>query len=82
MRKSALNLERAFGRVVQARRKKLRLSQEETAFRSGLHRTFVSQIERGLKSPSLRTIVALGRVLEVDAHVLVREAIEIAKETR
>jgi transcriptional regulator with XRE-family HTH domain len=50
------------------------LSQEEFGFRSGLHRTFISQIERGLKSPSLRSLTVIAKALETTADTLVREA--------
>ena len=68
------SIEQAFGRVVQTRRKLLGLSQEELGFRSGLHRTFVSQIERGVKSPSLRTLQTLANSLGTQAAALVQEA--------
>lgn len=41
------------------------LSQERLALDAGLHRTHVSFLERGLKSPSLETIFILSRVLKV-----------------
>jgi transcriptional regulator with XRE-family HTH domain len=74
-----LTIERAFGLVVQARRARLKVSQEELGYRSGLHRTFVSQIERGLKSPSLRTLFAIARALDTEAETLVREAKRLAR---
>lgn len=72
-------LERALGTVVQAHRKRLGLSQEELAFRAGLHRTFISQLERGLKSPSLRSLVAISDVFELGADELVRETLRTAR---
>lgn len=76
-------VEQAFGRVVQARRSGLGISQEELGFRSGLHRTFISQLERGVKSPSLRTLIAIAGALETKADVLVREAERLwAESTR
>ena len=77
--RAAISVEKAFGRVVQTRRKKLKLSQEELGFRSGLHRTFVSQLERGLKSPSLRTLITISAALDTDADVLVREAERLSR---
>ena len=72
-------LEQAFGRAVRARRKQLGLSQEELGFRSDLHRTFVSQIERGVKSPSLRTLQALASALDMRAAALVQAAERMAR---
>jgi transcriptional regulator with XRE-family HTH domain len=48
------------------------LSQEELAARSGYHRTDIGQLERGEKSPSLRTIFNLCSVLKFRPSLLVR----------
>ncbi len=41
------------------------LSQEALALESGYHPTYIGQLERGKKSPSLRTIVSLSEVLGI-----------------
>ena len=66
------NLKAAIGGVLRAKREKLAISQEEVAERAGVDRTYVSILERGIKSPTLETLekicTALGtlpeRVLE------------------
>lgn len=66
------NLKAAIGGVLRAKRDKLSISQEEVAERAGVDRTYVSILERGLKSPTVETLekicAALGtlpeRVLE------------------
>ncbi len=58
--------DKAFGEVLRRLRTERGISQEALGHRSGLHRTYVSQLERGLKSPSLKTILRLVAVLEVD----------------
>lgn len=65
------NAERAFGQEVAIHRKRLGISQEELGFRAQVHRTYVSQIERGLKSPSLSIILKLSRALGVTAAQLI-----------
>ena len=40
-------------------------SQEELAERAGLHRTFISQIERAVKISTIRTVDRISRALEV-----------------
>jgi transcriptional regulator with XRE-family HTH domain len=55
----------AFAVVLKQLRAKTGLGQEELAFKSGLHRTYISQMERGLKSPSLTTIYKLSMVLGI-----------------
>ncbi len=52
------------------------ISQEELAHRADLHRTYVSQLERGLKSPSLAAVGALAAALGLRPHELVRAAEE------
>lgn len=42
------------------------LSQEEVAARAGLHRTYVSSVERGLRNVSVENIFALARALGCD----------------
>ena len=65
-------LNSSFGKVVRERRKQLGISQEALSFRSGVHRTFISEIERGLKSPTLHTVFALAEALQIQASELIR----------
>lgn len=55
-----------FGRTVRAYRRERHISQEELADLSGLHRTYVSGIERGERNLSLESILKLARALEVN----------------
>jgi DNA-binding XRE family transcriptional regulator len=55
----------AFGQAVQAARRRRHMSQDEFATATGLHRTHVSLIERGLREPRLDTLVKLSRSLKV-----------------
>ncbi len=59
-----------FGLRARARRHELGLSQEGLAERSGVHWTYVSQLERGQNNPSLHNIVRLARGLGVEPGVL------------
>ena len=47
------------------------MSQEELGFRAGVHRTYVSQIERGIKSPTLAIILKLSKALRYSAAKMV-----------
>lgn len=67
-------LNQAFGKVIRHMRIEAGLSQEELGYRSNLHRTYISQLERGLKSPSLNAIEALAEALQCAPHELVRAA--------
>ncbi len=66
--------ERGFGQAVKEFRERLKISQEELSFRAGLHRTYVSQLERGLKSPSLRTVQQIADAFHVDILKLLQRA--------
>jgi transcriptional regulator with XRE-family HTH domain len=58
-------------------RGKLSMSQEVLADRAGLHRTHVSQIERGNANVALDTIVALAMALGVSEAQLLTEQDEL-----
>ncbi len=46
------------------------LSQEELAFRAGLDRTYVSQIERGISNPSVLKLIHIADALGVEVQEL------------
>ena len=62
------DLKATIGRVLRTQREKLGISQEEVAERAGVDRSYVSILERGLKSPTLETLekicAALGTLPE------------------
>lgn len=60
------------GERVRARRQELGKSQEKLAAESGLHWTFVGQVERGQRNVSLHNILKLAELLEIDPAELVR----------
>jgi transcriptional regulator with XRE-family HTH domain len=61
-----------FGRRVRERRNELGLSQEALAAASGIHWTFVGQVERGRRNLTLHNIVKIASGLQVDPGVLVQ----------
>jgi transcriptional regulator with XRE-family HTH domain len=66
-------MNRALGEIISRRRQERNLSQEELAARAGIHRTYVSQIERGLKSPTLLILINLAQALDTKASVILSE---------
>lgn len=52
-----------FGERVRQKRQELAISQEELAFRSGLHRTYVGSVERGERNLSLENICLFAKAL-------------------
>lgn len=67
------DLEKRFGDELRRLRKKRGLSQEALAHACGRHRTYVSLLERGKKSPTLRTIFMLASALDMSPASLVRK---------
>lgn len=65
------NLQVAFGMALRTTRQASGFSQEELGFRSKAHRTYISELERGLKSPSLDVIERLAVAMGVQASVLI-----------
>ena len=64
------DVRKQFGDRVRQLRRGLGMSQEELAARSGLHRTYVGDVERGERNPSLVNIVKLSTALGVTPAVL------------
>ena len=52
-----------FGDSVRTRREKLGLTQEDLAEKAGIHRTYLSDVERGSRNVSLVNIERLARSL-------------------
>lgn len=63
----------AFGKIIASLRQAARLSQEELAERADIHRTYVSQIERGLKSPTIVMLFRLSKALQTTPSKLMRQ---------
>jgi transcriptional regulator with XRE-family HTH domain len=78
-RKKALR--KAFGQAVRALRIQVELTQEGLADEARLHRTYVGDLERGLKSPTLDVIVGLADALDVEPQALVESAFRLWKST-
>ncbi len=54
-------------------RLKAGLSQEQLGFAAKIDRTYVSMLERDLKSPTLKTFMRLCRALKVSPSAVVRK---------
>lgn len=60
------DLQRALGRNLAAYRKDRGLSQEAFAELLGVHRTYVGDLERGERNPSLKVVERIANQLGVD----------------
>lgn len=63
---------RVFGERVRACREALGLSQEALAARSGVHWTFLGQVERGRRNLNLHNLLKVAAGLGVDPGELVQ----------
>lgn len=66
------DMEKVVGRVLANRRRRAGLTQEALAEACDLHTTYISQLERGLKSPTLRVLFRIAEAVGVSAAALVR----------
>lgn len=61
-----------FGARVRSRRNELGKSQEGLADDSGMHWTFIGQVERGQRNVSLHNILKIADALQLDPAELIR----------
>jgi transcriptional regulator with XRE-family HTH domain len=66
-----VSVARQFGVNLAGQRRRAGISQEELGIRADVHRTEISQLERGLRVPRLDTIVKLRDVLGVTTDELI-----------
>lgn len=71
-----MDIIKVFGTNLRAYRKKLGLSQEKFAEQCGLHRTYISDIERFQRSISLENIQKISDALGIEAYKMFLEEIQ------
>ena len=72
----------AFGRVLRALRLERKLTQEELGFESELQRHYISLLERGASSPTLKSLFRLARALDIQPDRLVTLVLAEARKLR
>jgi transcriptional regulator with XRE-family HTH domain len=65
--------EKAFGQALREIRQSREISQEKLALECNFDRTYISLIERGIQSPTVRNLVKLAEVLHVRPSVVIRK---------
>lgn len=68
-----MDLVRLLGKNVRKERLRQGRTQEEVAVEAGMTRSYLSDLERGTRSPSVHALGLLARALEVEAADLLRE---------
>ena len=67
-----MDLRQLVGQNIRLYRGRLGISQEELAFRSNLHRTYVSGDERGVRNPTVQIVGRLATALKIEPAALLR----------
>lgn len=63
-------IKKKFGQQLRKLREERQWTQEELAHQAGMHFTYVGQIERGVRNPSLVNLHKLAKALKVSAGQL------------
>jgi two-component system, response regulator len=71
---AAPSLQARLGATVRAYRKRLGITQDELAWRSSMHRTYIADIERGARNVTLRSILNLAQALQITVGNLLTAA--------
>lgn len=64
-------MEENVGTQIRHHRDKLGVTQKDLAHWAGLHHAYISQLERGYKSPTLSTLRRIARALDISPGALI-----------
>lgn len=78
---SANTLVDALAKILERRRQRLGMSQEELSKKAGLSRTYLSDIERGLRNISVLTLAKLAAAMGSEASEMLSEAESMTRST-
>jgi CheY-like chemotaxis protein len=67
---ATIDLKTLLGMAIKTQRASLGISQEELAHRAGLHRTYISDLERGARNPSIESIEKVAGALQISVSKL------------
>lgn len=68
-----MDLVQLLGQNVRKFRTEQGLSQEELAFRAGMKRSYLSDLERGTRNPTVRALGRLAEALQTNPELLLRQ---------
>lgn len=72
---------KGLGSAIRRRRKSNNMTQESLAHKAGIHRTYVSLLERGEKCPTVRILKQVSEVFGCPAWEIVRDAESLESES-
>lgn len=73
-------LQQRFGSVLLSRREAAGLTQESLADQAGIHRTYLSLLERGKRAPTIEVVRLLAKALETTMTALIAEVEGVSLE--
>ncbi len=73
MEASGVDILKVFGTNLRKYREEKNISQEKFAEMSGLHRTYISDVERFQRSISLGNVQKIADALEIETYLLFKE---------
>ncbi|MGG2085470.1 helix-turn-helix transcriptional regulator [Priestia aryabhattai] len=73
MNMESANLKQIFGQAVKKYRQEKSISQEKLAEITGLHRTYISEVERGTRNVSLINIIKIAKGLDINSSQIFME---------
>ena len=73
-------IDQALANVLRELRERNQLSQEQLSFAADLHRTYISQLERGLKSITVKTLFKITNALQIDIDVFMKKVVDEFKK--
>lgn len=67
------SLKRKFGALIRSKRDAGGLTQEDLAHKAGIHRTYLSLLERGLRTPTIEVVRLLAKALKTTMTAIMAE---------
>lgn len=67
-----MDIKKRVGLLVKAQRKEKGWSQEELDYRAGLHRTFISSIERGTKTATIVSLHTIAKAMDLTVSEMLK----------
>ena len=74
--------EHAFAQALRHFRKEAKLSQEKLSQESGLDRSYISLLERGLRQPTLTSILKLSKALKISSVNIISKVETLLNENK
>jgi len=68
-----MDLPKILGRNVREARRRAGMSQEQLAFEAEMKRSYVSDLERGTRNPSIKAVARLAAALRISPSELLRD---------